>query len=112
MRVSACAGKSNSIVQLENKSCVKDLLFHKLDANYLFSSDFSGEINLWDLRNRKCVNKYFDNIDSNLKCSIRLNKDGNYLYNGKLQSIYLNKKNKRIKFIIFKSKQRRTNSNI
>ena len=76
--------KDNSFrfVQLENKSCVKDLVFCYPNTNYLFSSDFSGEISLWDLRMSKSVTKYFDNIDSNLKCSIKLSKDGTYLYNG------------------------------
>ena len=93
----------NPITRLENKSCVKDVLFHRQSTNYLFSYDFSGEIALWDLRINKVVNKYFDEIDANLKCSIKLNKNGSYLYNGNNQKkkIYFANFLNLIKRIIF-----------
>lgn len=48
-------------------------------SNNLISSDYTGQIYIWDLRMNKLVAKYFDYRN---KCSIKLSKCGNYLISG------------------------------
>ena len=47
------------------------------------------KISLWDLRANKVVSTYFDNIESNLKCSIKIGPAGTYLYNSKIDLLFL-----------------------
>jgi WD40 repeat protein len=72
----------------EHDSCIEDMVFRKSTENYLYSSDFTGQIYLWDVRMNSLVHKYTNNSDLASKCSLKLSNCENYLYTSKLSIFY------------------------
>ncbi|RNA22127.1 DDB1- and CUL4-associated factor 4 isoform X1 [Brachionus plicatilis] len=72
---------NNPICEMEHGSCVNDLIFCPKNSNYLFVSDFTGEVNLWDVRySKNSAAKFSTSQQCNSRCSIKLDNSGDYLY--------------------------------
>ena len=81
LRVPSVRDFHNQAYALRTDSCLVDVKRHALSANYLFSSEFTGKVSLWDLRTQRVVNTYSDSCEhSSHRCRMALSACGMFIY--------------------------------